>query len=75
MMPEFNTCILGSGWAGLLVANRITEIGIKDIALIEESESGELGVCLEPRRLMGLPLTAGDHIFCSAGTKRYYQKL
>lgn len=59
MMPEFNTCILGSGWAGLLVANRITEIGIKGIALIEASESGELGGLLRTEEIDGFTFDCG----------------
>ena len=69
-MLEFHTCILGSGWTGLLVANRITESGIKNLALIEASKPGELGGLLRTEEIDGFTFDCGGpHLLFSREDK------
>lgn len=69
-MREFKTCILGSGWSGLLVANRITETGIKDIALIEASKPSEMGGLLKTEEIDGFTFDCGGpHLLFSRDEK------
>jgi protoporphyrinogen oxidase len=56
---KFNTCVLGSGWAGLLVAKRINEVNIKDIVMIEGSRPDQLGGLLRTEEIDGYTFDCG----------------
>ena len=69
-MFEFAKCILGSGWAGLLMANRIIDTGVRDTALIEANKSGELGGLLRSEEIDGFTFDCGGpHLLFSRDDK------
>lgn len=69
-MPKFNICILGSGWAGLLVTKRLTDSGIEDITLIEASRPNELGGLLRTEEIEGFTFDCGGpHLLFSRDQK------
>lgn len=74
-MLKFNTCILGGGWAGVLVAERITETNIKDIALIEANQSGELGGLLRTEEIEGFTFDCGGPHLLFSRDERILSKI
>lgn len=69
-MLKFNTCILGAGWAGLLIAKRIIEGNITDVDLIEASKKWELGGLLRSEQIDGFTFDCGGpHLLFSRDEK------
>lgn len=58
-MLEFDTCILGGGWAGLLVAKKLIDTGNSDIALIEANKEGHMGGLLKSEVIDGFTFDCG----------------
>lgn len=69
-MAKFETCFLGSGWAGLLVANKLIETSAKHLALIEASKGGEMSGLLRTEVIDGLTFDCGGpHLLFSRDEK------
>lgn len=69
-MLKFNTCILGAGWAGLLVAKRMNESNLTDLSIIEKSKLDELGGLLRTEEIDGYTFDCGGpHLLFSRDEK------
>lgn len=58
-MPNFNVGILGGGWAGLLVAKKLTGANVHDIAIIETAKLTEVGGLLRSEIVNGFTFDCG----------------
>ncbi len=73
-MLKFNTCILGGGWAGLLVTKKIIENNTKNVGMIEASKSGELGGLLRTEQIDGFTFdSGGPHLLFSKDEKVLFE--
>lgn len=69
-MLKFKTCILGAGWAGLLVANKINDTNINSVSLIEADKLDKLGGLLKSEKIDGFTFDCGGpHLLFSKNEK------
>lgn len=56
---ENNLVVLGGGWAGLLVAKKLSDAGVKSISILEASKEGEQGGLLKSEMINGFTFDCG----------------
>ena len=65
-MKDVNQCVIGGGWAGLLVARKLMQSGARDITVIEASKRNELGGLLKSVVIDGFTFdSGGPHLLFS----------
>ncbi len=65
-MLKSNTCILGAGWAGLLVANELTGNKVNNVSILEAEKLEKLGGLLKSETIEGFTFDiGGPHLLFS----------
>lgn len=65
-MKLFDTCILGGGYAGLVLADRLSQIGYKNIGIIDSQNNYDKGGLLHSEVIDGYTFdTGGPHLLFS----------
>ena len=58
-MKDYNTSILGGGWAGMILAKKLIEGNDRGIAIIEATNSTEIGGLLRSEMIKGFTFDCG----------------
>lgn len=69
-MRQYDICVLGGGWAGLLSAKALLESGVGEISLLEEAKSENMGGLLRTEVINGFTFDCGGpHLLFSRDDK------